>query len=212
MQDFVLEQKRMPIARRNVAAAVAQLRQDRHLGPLARAEPQPIRSMPSRPFNALVVAIVGQQISRTAAGAITGRLAAQTAMPFTPAGLASLRLPRLRAAGLSAGKAASIQACARHFNSDPGLLRKLKRLTDDEVRAELVSIKGVGPWTAEMVLMFGLGRPDIMPHGDVGVIRGAMRLFKARDMEHAAARLLRIAPQWAPHRTVAAAYLWSLAA
>lgn len=210
-KGFVLDQKRMPIAPRDVAAAVAFLRRDRHLGPVARAQPQPVLGMRSRPFNALIVAIAGQQISRTAAGAIMRRLDALAAMPFTSPALAKVRLSQLRGAGLSASKAACVQACARAFLAEAPL-RRLGRLPDDGVREALTAIKGVGPWTAEMVLMFGLGRQDVMPHGDVGIIRGAARAFGTRDMERAAARLRKTAPQWAPYRTVAAAYLWNLAA
>jgi len=139
-------------------------------GLVAKYIPPAIR--PQRPFPALVDAIISQQISGKAAESILNRL--RILVPIRPDALAEADLRRLRRAGLSRAKAVYVRELAR-FTVDGGL-RGLSRLPDAAVVERLTSVKGVGVWTAEMFLIFSLGRPDVWPVGDGGVQRAAMNL------------------------------------
>ncbi|HSB52838.1 MAG TPA: hypothetical protein VLD58_00705 [Gemmatimonadales bacterium] len=153
-----------------------------------------------RPFPALVDAIVSQQISGKAAASILARL--KTLVPIAPAALAEADLRRLRRAGLSRAKAVYVRELAR-FAVEGGL-RGLRRLPDDAVVERLTSVKGVGVWTAEMFLIFSLGRPDVWPVGDGGVQRAAMNLYGVRNVK----QLARLGDRFRPYRTHAAWYFW----
>jgi DNA-3-methyladenine glycosylase II len=155
---------------------------------------------PQRPFPALVDAIVSQQISGKAAESILARL--RTLVPIRPAPLAAADLRRLRRAGLSRAKAVYVRELAR-FAADGGL-RGLSRLPDEAVVERLTSVKGVGVWTAEMFLIFSLGRPDVWPVGDGGVQRAAMNLYGVKSLK----RLQTLGDRFRPYRTHAAWYLW----
>jgi DNA-3-methyladenine glycosylase II len=163
----------------------------RHRPPVFRGE---------RPFPALVDAIVSQQISGKAAESIMSRL--RDLVPIRPATLAVADLRRLRRAGLSRAKAVYVRELARFALT--GGLRGLHRLTDEAVVERLTSVKGVGVWTAEMFLIFSLGRPDVWPVGDGGVQRAAMNLYGVRNLK----RLARLGDRFRPYRTHAAWYLW----
>ncbi len=159
----------------------------------------------------LVDSIISQQVSVKAAWAIIGRVAALGAggRP-TPAEVAAMDDGVLRAAGLSRAKVRSVKDLAARWLS--GSLRHalLPRMTDDEVVAELTQVKGVGAWTAEVILIFTLGRPDVLPAGDLGVRAGVQRLY-ALPERPGRDELLRIAEPWRPWRSLAARYLWRVA-
>jgi DNA-3-methyladenine glycosylase II len=153
-----------------------------------------------RPFPSLVDAIVSQQISGKAADSIMARL--RGLVPIQPAALAGADLRRLRRAGLSRAKAVYVRELAR-FAEDGGL-RGLTRLPDAAIVGRLTSVKGVGVWTAEMFLIFSLGRPDVWPVGDGGVQRAAFNLYGVRTPK----RLAALGERFRPFRTYAAWYLW----
>jgi DNA-3-methyladenine glycosylase II len=153
-----------------------------------------------RPFPALVDAIVSQQISGKAAESIMNRL--RELVPVRPAMLAVADLRRLRRAGLSRAKASYVRELARFAQA--GGLRGLHRLSDEAVVERLTSVKGVGVWTAEMFLIFSLGRPDVWPVGDGGVQRAAMNLYGVKNLK----RLALLGDRFRPYRTHAAWYLW----
>jgi DNA-3-methyladenine glycosylase II len=153
-----------------------------------------------RPFPSLVDAIVSQQISGKAADSIMNRL--RSLVPIQPASLARADLRRLRRAGLSRAKAVYLRELAR-FAEDGGL-RGLSRLADGVVVERLTSVKGVGVWTAEMFLIFSLGRPDVWPVGDGGVQRAAFNLYGVKTPQKLAA----LGERFRPFRTHAAWYLW----
>jgi DNA-3-methyladenine glycosylase II len=116
------------------------------------------------------------------------------------------------AAGLSRAKVTFLRSLAEHVIDGSLELDRLDVLTDDEVTAELVAVKGLGPWTAHMFLMFQLQRPDVLPVGDLG-IRRAVMLRYGLDAMPTPAEVERIAEPWRPHRTLACLFLWrSLAA
>lgn len=155
---------------------------------------------PQRPFPSLVDAIVSQQISGKAAESIMNRL--RELVPITPATLASADLRRLRRAGLSRAKALYVRELARFAVA--GGLRGLHRLPDEAVIERLTAVKGIGVWTAEMFLIFSLGRPDVWPVGDGGVQRAAFNLYGVRTPK----KLAQLGERFRPVRTYAAWYLW----
>ncbi|HSU13822.1 DNA-3-methyladenine glycosylase [Longimicrobium sp.] len=156
----------------------------------------------------LVDAIVSQQVSVYAAAAIVGRVAALgTSGRPTPAEIAVTDEDTLRGAGLSRPKVKYIKDLAVRWVD--GSLRHdlIPSMTDEEVIAELTQVKGIGVWTAEMILIFTLGRPDVLPVDDLGIRAAAQQLYglperPGRD------ELLRIGEPWRPWRTLASRYLW----
>jgi DNA-3-methyladenine glycosylase II len=155
---------------------------------------------PRQPFPSLVDAIVSQQISGKAADSIMARL--RTLVAIRPAELADAELRRLRRAGLSRAKATYVRELAR-FARDGGL-RGLARLPDQAIVERLTTVKGVGVWTAEMFLIFSLGRPDVWPVGDGGVQRAALNLYGVKTPK----RLAELGERFRPWRSHAAWYLW----
>lgn len=94
-----------------------------------------------------------------------------------------------------------------HVKANPKLLPSIPELADDAIREQLTAIKGIGPWTVDMLLIFGISRPDILPVGDYGVKVAMMREFNLRKLPDAK-KMLRLAKPWEPHRSVAMWYLW----
>jgi DNA-3-methyladenine glycosylase II len=169
----------------------------------------------SRPdaYEAIARAIVGQQLSTKAAASIWGKLldAFGGGMP-EPAELLAAGDDVLRGAGLSRAKVGFLRDLATRIAEGELDLKRLPELPDEDVVAELIEIHGVGRWTAEMFLIFHLGRPDVVSTGDLG-IRRAVQIEYGLDDLPAPAELERIAEPWRPHRTLACLYLWrSLAA
>lgn len=160
------------------------------------------------PYRYLVRSVLYQQITGRAAQTIEVRLRAAFGGRIPPpARLRAAAPEQLRACGLSRQKVASLHAIAVAF--DDGLLdaRRLRRLDDDAVVAAVTVVRGVGPWTAHMLLMFSLGRPDVLPVGDYGVRKGAMVLYGLPDLP-SAPELTALAEPWRPWRSVASWYLW----
>jgi DNA-3-methyladenine glycosylase II len=160
-------------------------------------------------YGALVRSITGQQLSVLAASAIYGRLTARfDGRPPTPAELLADDPEALRAAaGLSRAKVSYLRSLAEHVISGELELERLDTLPDEEVIAELIAVKGLGMWTAQMFLMSHLGRPDVLPVGDLGIRRAIERAY-ALDGLPDAATIERIGEPWRPHRTLACRYLW----
>ena len=159
------------------------------------------------PFTALLRALIGQQLSTHAAGSIAQRLYALTGEPPTAQALLALDTEALRGCGLSAAKARSAQAVARAVHEGALDLASLAAAEEATVIAALTVLPGVGPWTAHMFLMFGLGRLDVFAPGDLGLRRGIQRLDGLPQPPSPAAALER-AERWRPYRTVAAWQLW----
>jgi DNA-3-methyladenine glycosylase II len=164
----------------------------------------------SRPdaFIALVRAIVGQQLSTSAARSIWARaLERFDGKEPTPSQLLEVRADRLRRAGLSRAKVAYLRDLARRVESGALDLERLPDLSDEDIVAELTEIKGIGRWTAEMFLMFHLGRPDVISTGDLG-LRRAIQVEYGLEELPGPTEFERIAEPWRPHRTLACLYLW----
>jgi len=183
------------------------LRSDPMLRPvIERKGPCALRAR-GDPYRYLVRAILRQQIAGPAARAIDARLRASFGgrVP-APAALAEAKPVRLRRAGLSRQKVAAIRAVARAFR-DGEVPRRLAPLDDDAVIEAVTQIRGVGEWTAHMLLMFSLGRPDVLPVGDYGVRKAAQQLYGLRELPRPA-ELAALGERWRPWRTVASWYLW----
>jgi DNA-3-methyladenine glycosylase II len=168
---------------------------------------------PADAYGALLRAIVGQQLSTKAARTIYGRvLDLFDGNTPAPEQLLEAGEADLRAAGLSGRKVEYIRDLASHVISGELELDRLGELSDEEAIEEIVAVRGLGIWTAEMFLIFHLERPDVLSGGDLG-IRKAVQIEYGLEEMPAPARVLEIGEPWRPHRSLASLYLWeSLAA
>jgi DNA-3-methyladenine glycosylase II len=189
-------------ARRHLVRRDAVLRQlIGHVGPCTlRHEPDG--------FAALARSIISQQISTKAAAAIHGRLLETLGRRgLRPAALLALADDQLRAAGLSGSKARSLRDLAEKVHSRAVPLRRLPEMSDDEVIECLLPVRGVGRWTAQMFLIFSLGRPDVLPVDDLGLRTGVQQVYGLAGLPDRAA-LTELAEPWRPYRSVATWYFW----
>jgi len=168
---------------------------------------------PGDAYGALLRAIVGQQLSTKAARTIYGRvLDLFGGRTPTPEQLLEASEEDLRAAGLSGRKVEYIRDLASHVISGELELERLDELSDEEAIEEIVAVRGLGQWTAEMFLLFHLERPDVLAGGDLG-IRKAVQIEFGLDQMPTPTEVLEIGEAWRPHRSLASLYLWeSLAA
>ena len=167
-------------------------------------------SVPERNyFRSLAESIIGQQLSGKAADTITARFTALfPKKPFpTPRDVLTTSPAKIRSAGVSGAKAKYLKDLARHVANKRLDFHKFPKWTDEEVIAHLTAVHGIGRWTAEMFLMFSLGRPDVFSPGDQG-LKNAIRKLYGFKKEPTAKQMLRIAENWRPHRTAACRYLW----
>jgi DNA-3-methyladenine glycosylase II len=159
-------------------------------------------------FDYVVRCIVGQQLSGKAAATIYQRVRdLYGGAPPTPDQLLKTPDARLRAAGLSGRKIEYVKELAERTAAGSIAILDIHDMSDDEVMETLVSVRGIGRWTAQMVLMFRLGRPDILPELDLGVQKAVQRLHRMRKLP-TPQKLQKIGVKWAPYRTIAAWYLW----
>jgi len=162
-------------------------------------------------FELLLRAIASQQLSARAGQTIHGRVLAllPPGGPPRAADLLTLTPDQLRSTGLSRMKCAFVHDLARHVVTGGLDLAGLRGLPDAEVVAALTRVKGIGRWSAEMFLIFSLGRPDVLPVDDVGVLRAVQQLYGLR-IRPDVRRLERLAQPWQPWRSVACWYLWRM--
>ena len=164
---------------------------------------------PKDPFETLCRTIASQQLSIKAADTIYGRFCDlfPSRRP-TPALVMTLTDDRIRACGFSRAKVTFIKDLAAHVIDGRLDLRRLRRHADEEVLRQLVAVKGIGRWTAEVFLMFRLGRPDVLPADDLGLMNAVQRAYRLR--KRPTAKVLRkMGERWAPYRSIAAWYLWA---
>jgi 3-methyladenine DNA glycosylase/8-oxoguanine DNA glycosylase len=165
------------------------------------------------PFAALAEAIVYQQLNGRAAGIIHERFVALFRPKRVPSPDRVLSAPHetLRAAGLSRAKIAALKDLAARTNDGTvPSLRDLQRMDEEEIVERLTRVRGIGRWTVEMLLIFRLGRPDVLPAGDYGIRKGFARAFRTRSLP-TPKQVLRRGERWRPHRTMASWYLWRAA-
>jgi len=168
-----------------------------------------LRPWQNDPFDMLIRSVASQQLSTRAAATILGRVrqALGCGERFDPVVLADTVPQQLRDCGLSRSKAGYCIGLGEYFSARPEALTRMARADDDEVLAQLVTLKGVGPWTAHMLLIFAFGRSDIWPVGDLGIRKAAALFFKLGQIPNAQA-LDTMADPWRPYRSIASWYLW----
>ena len=162
----------------------------------------------TNPFKALCRAIVGQQLSAKAAATIFSRFETLYESFPAPAQVLATSDQRLRAVGLSSQKLGYLRDLCLRIEAGRLPLDVLDQMEDESVIEALTQVKGVGRWTAEMFLIFRLQRPDVLPVGDLGIVRAVQRAYKLRKAP-SPDRLTRIGEAWRPYRSVACWYLWA---
>jgi len=159
-------------------------------------------------FDALIRSIVYQQLSGKAAATIHGRVRAMfnSETPLPPQ-VAAADHDALRKAGLSNQKAKYVRNLAEHSLNGSLPVETLHELADQEIIDALTQVKGIGRWSAQMFLMFRLGRPDVLPDLDLGVQKGIQRAYRMRKLP-TPAKVLETGAKWAPYRTIGSWYMW----
>jgi DNA-3-methyladenine glycosylase II len=161
-----------------------------------------------RPFEALAESIAYQQLSGKAAATIWGRVRAIYGRSFDPRQVLETPDEKLRAAGLSRSKVAALKdLAAKAIDGTVPTARALSRMSDDEIIERLTTVRGIGRWTVEMLLLFDLGRLDVWPVNDYGVQKGFAKTFKKRKLP-TPKQLQKLGEKWRPYRSLAAWYFW----
>jgi len=196
--DAALEMRELSRADRHLAKVI------RRIGsfPTKRQKPQP-------PFASLLQSIVYQQLAGKAAATIFGRVKALGASGFpTPEEILLLDKSKLRGAGLSRQKIAAVKdLAAKTLDGTVPSLRKLRRMSEEEIHERLVQVRGIGEWSVQMFLMFRLGRPDVLPIHDLGIRKGFQRVYGHDDVPKPQF-ILEHGERWRPYRSIASWYLW----
>ena len=181
-------------------------KRDPVMGKIMRAHPKIFLARRGEPFLTLARAIVGQQISVKAAQSVWDRVVACVG-EVTPQSVLAKQRPVLRACGLSDRKTEYIADLAQHFADGSIHVHKWPQMSDEEIIAELVQVRGIGRWTAEMFLIFNLLRPDVFPLDDLGLQKG-IRVSYFANRKVALSTMRRLGESWRPWRSVATWYLW----
>ena len=158
-------------------------------------------------FEFIARSIIYQQLSTKAAATIHGRVQALCGGALSTDPLMSLSDESLRGAGLSRQKLGYLRDLAARANAGSLDTRHFPDLPDEEITRQMVEVKGVGVWTAQMFLIFRLGRPDVLPVLDLGVRKGVQRAYRLRKLPDAT-RIAKIAGPWAPYRSIGSWYMW----
>jgi len=175
------------------------------LAKVIKKYPEPILTSKGDLFSTLIRSIVGQQISVLAADAVWGRFSALVG-EISPEMILKPTPEALKNCGLSARKVEYIRGISETWTKEYAEI-DWEILSDDEVKRKLIALRGVGPWTAEMILMFSLLRPDVFPIDDIGAIRAIENIYNGGEVM-SKEDLLDQAENWAPWRTVATWFLW----
>ena len=202
----------MPAAAIDWEPATRHLRTvDKKLAPLIERHGAPAITPTTDAVRSLARAIVSQQLAGKAADTIWGRLLAlyPGAKFPKPAAILATEDDALRGAGLSGAKAAALKDLARHVVEKKLVPARLAEASDAEIATMLLSVRGIGPWSVDMFLMFALARPDVLPVGDLGIRKGMQRHFGLRKLPEAD-KMTKLAAPWRPYRSVAAWYMWRL--
>lgn len=185
------------------------LAKDKYIGPLIKKY-GPCEIRPSKKgeyFFDLVEAIVSQQLSGKAAATIFERVKKGLDGEVVPAKVLATKKIKFRKWGLSRQKTSYLKDLAQRVERGEIKIKKLDKLSDEEIIKELVLVKGIGRWTAEMFLMFSLARKDIFPVDDLGIQKGISKLFKK---ELKAQEVGKFSQRWSPFRTAASWYIWKV--
>jgi DNA-3-methyladenine glycosylase II len=179
---------------------------DNKLSKIIESYPQDFLFSKSDPFFTLARSIVGQQISVKAAQSVWNRLEAKVSK-INPKIIAKTHSNTLKSVGLSRQKVSYLKNLAEAFIEKKIKLNMWNKMTDEEIVQDLIQIKGIGRWTAEMFLIFNLCRADIFPLDDIGMIKGLCKLYKI-SYPAEKEKIIKIGTKWKPYRSVATWYLW----
>lgn len=175
---------------------------------IARVGPCTLVPKPDDPLTLLVRCVISQQISTKAAESISARLlAAIDGPPVNRETLAKMTPDEFKGCGVSGPKQRTLLAVCEHVAANPDLLPGFTTWDDDTLRERLTAIKGIGPWTVDMLLIFGLGRPDVLPVGDLGLKMAVRNQYGFKELP-TAAEMIERAESWQPYRSIATWYLW----
>ena len=194
---------------KELSKALRHLKREGRLAEVMRGGDKPAFGGRKNPYHSLVRTIIYQQLSGKAAGTIRQRfleLYRDVRHP-KPEDVLGTADATLRSVGLSRQKVAYIKDLSEKFLEGHITSRTLRKMTDEEVRAHLTQIKGIGDWTVDMFLMFTLARPDVLPTGDLGIQKGFQRIFGLTSLP-TPTQMQTLARPWEPYRTVASWYLW----
>lgn len=164
-------------------------------------------SLVKNPYRSLIDAIITQQLSGAAADSISRKFQKLYQRYPKPIDVINTSDSKLRSAGLSKMKVTYIKDLSEKIQSKELRIGSLKDKSDEEAISHLTQVKGIGRWTAEMFLIFSLGRPDVLPVGDLGLKKGIQRLYSMPDLPEKE-KIEEIAEKWRPYRTVATWYIW----
>lgn len=179
------------------------LREDDYLGPVVREVGVLELDSSAEPFERLITSVLRQQVSMASAAATRERL--EDAIEVTPASILDVDDAVLRDAGLSRQKTRYVNEIADAFRENDWDRETFATMDDETVRQKLTAITGIGDWTADMFLLFVLGREDVFPVGDLGIRKGTEALF---DREMTRTEMVEAAERWAPYRSYASLYVW----
>lgn len=181
-------------------------KRDKTLGKIITAYKGEAMQLKGKGFETLARAIVGQQISVKAADSVWKKFAAANGK-IKPEIIANADAKILRACGLSERKVIYMHALANHFLENKQTIKNWPKMSDEEIITELTSIHGIGRWTAEMFLIFALGRPDVFPTLDLGLLKGIYRHYNNSEKMPKDA-VIAIGERWRPYRSVGTWYMW----
>ena len=185
-------------------AAIEFLKEDELLGKVVRKYPNGSLEGKGELFETTIRSIVGQQISVVASDAIWGRLLTMIGKPI-PENVLKFTEVELASCGLTRPKASYIYGLAK--DSDSLLNQDWDNMNDNEIKQHLIQFRGIGPWTAEMMLMFSFMRPDVFSIGDIGLVKAVKILVPEVEDKNS---IEQIAERWSPYRTAASWYLWRM--
>jgi len=190
--------------------ALKLLRKDEKLAPFLNANLESIKGS-GDVYEGLIRSIVSQQLSVKAAATIYKRFLSLFESQYpTPSNLLNFDDATLRSAGLSSQKTKYVKNVAVFFNEHNLYDYEWSKLNDSEIIEKLTSIKGVGRWTVEMILMFTLDRPDILPLGDLGIQQAIKHIYKLQEeKKELGKKMEQISQKWKPHRSLACLFLWN---
>ena len=182
------------------------IKKDQKLGSLIKSYPNDFLFTKSDPFLTLARSIVGQQISVKAAQSVWDRLEIKI-KKVTPQNIKKLHSNSLKSVGLSRQKVQYLKNLSDAFDNNKIKIKLWSKMSDEDIIQDLIQIKGIGRWTAEMFLIFNLCREDIFPLDDIGMIKGLCKIYQLnypinRD------KVVKIGDRWKPYRSVATWYLW----
>mgnify|MGYP003411438967 CR=1 FL=1 len=191
--------------------AIEHLLKDKILSKIIKSNTLPERNTKDDVYISLLGSIVSQQLSTKAAATIYDRFIHlfEDKVP-TPENLIKISVEKLRAVGLSNQKASYVKNIAEHFIQNPRDKKYWNKRSDDEIIQELTSIKGVGVWTVQMVLMFTLKREDIFPINDLIIRNSVIKYYKITDQGKEQLKVIeKIVAKWSPYKSIACYYLWA---